>query len=143
MTSPDPVQFDLRRALVHVGRALRLRCPNCGGGPLFRQWVRMRRTCPRCHLVLDRGEADYFIGGYVVNFVTAEFAIAAAALGTAIWTWPDVPWTAIKWGLIGLMIPLPFITYPWSKTLWLALDLIFRPLTLGDLSGHGENPEGS
>lgn len=92
--------------------------------------------------MLDRGEADYFIGGYVINFVTAELAIVAGALGVALLTWPDVPWTGLKWSLIALVIPLPLVTYPWSKTLWLALDLVFRPVTFGDLAGHGENPVG-
>jgi uncharacterized protein (DUF983 family) len=135
----DPVQFDLSRALTHLGRALRLRCPNCGTGGLFRRWIVMRRTCPGCHLILDRGEADYFIGGYVVNFVTAEFIIALGALG-AIWaTWPDVPWGTVKWGLILLMVPAPLVTYPFAKLTWLAIDLILRPPTLSDLEGHGEN----
>lgn len=136
---PDPQQLGMRRALRHVFRALRLRCPNCGGGPLFTRWVRMERACPRCHLVLDRGEPDYFIGGYIVNFVTAEFAIVLGALVAVLAYWPDVPWNAIKWTLLVLMVPLPVLTYPFAKTLWLAIDLVFRPLTWADLAGHGEN----
>jgi len=135
----DPLQFDLSRATRHVVRALRLRCPNCGAGGLFRRWVVMRDTCPRCHLFLDRREADYFIGGYVVNFVAAELVIAAGALVAILVTWPEVPWTALKWWLIALMIPFPIFTYPWSKTLWLGIDLVFRPPTLSDFEGHGEN----
>ncbi len=131
--------FPWARAARHLGRALRLRCPNCGGGGLFRQWILLKRSCPRCHLFLDRGEPDHFLGAYVVNFVTAEFIIAFAALGVGWATWPDVPWTALKWGLIALMIPAPFVTYPWARTFWLAIDLIFRPVTLRDLEGHGEN----
>jgi uncharacterized protein (DUF983 family) len=135
----DPVQFDLARAARHVARALLLRCPNCGGGGLFKRWVHMESTCSRCHLKLDRGEADYFIGGYVINFVTAEFAVAAGALAAILLTWPDVPWNAVKWGLLALMVPLPVLTYPVAKTLWLAIDLVFRPVTWADLAGHGEN----
>jgi uncharacterized protein (DUF983 family) len=140
MARSDPLQLDLRRALTHVGRALRLRCPHCGGGPLFRRWLVVRASCPTCHLVLDRGEPDYFIGGYLVNFVAAELAIALGALGAVLWTWPDVPWNGIKWALLALMVPLPIVTYPWAKTLWLAVDLTLRPVTLADLAGHGENP---
>jgi hypothetical protein len=40
------------------------------------------------------------------------------------------------------MIPFPVFTYPWSKTLWLAIDLHFRPATLADFEGHGENVSG-
>lgn len=99
----------------------------------------MRRTCPRCHLVLDRNEPDYFLGGYVVNFVTAELLIVAGGVAAIFLTWPEVPWDGIKWGLILLMIPAPVAFYPFAKTLWLGLDLIFRPPTLKDLEAHGEN----
>lgn len=140
----DPVQFELRRAMLHLGRALRLRCPNCGGPGLFRRWLWMRRSCSRCHLILDRGEPDYFLGGYVVNFVTAEFTIAFGALLAVLATWPAVPWNAVKWGLLLLMIPAPLVTYPFAKLVWLAIDLTLRPVTWADLEGHGENrPAGS
>lgn len=120
-------------------RALRLRCPNCGSGGLFRRWVQMREACPRCALLLDRGERDYFIGAYTINFIGAEVAIVVVAAVVLLATWPAVPWGAIQWGLVALMIPFPVFTYPFSKTLWLAVDLVFRPLTRGDFAGHGEN----
>lgn len=99
----------------------------------------MRRACPRCHLILDRNEPDYFLGGYVINFVAAELLIAFGALAAVILTWPDVPWNGIMWGLIALMVPAPVVFYPFAKTLWLAVDLFFRPPTWSDLEGHGEN----
>jgi hypothetical protein len=99
----------------------------------------MRDICPRCHLFMDRREPDYFFGGYVVNFVCAELVIATGGLAAILYTWPDVPWGWVKWGLIALMIPFPVFTYPWSKTLWLAIDLVLRPPTFADFEGHGEN----
>lgn len=99
----------------------------------------MRRSCPGCHLILDRGEPDYFLGGYVINFVTAELTIALGAVVAVVVTWPEVPWDGIKWALIALMVPVPILSYPFAKTLWLAVDLLFRPPTLADLEGHGEN----
>lgn len=99
----------------------------------------MRAICPTCRLKLDRGEHDYFIGALVVNFVTAELLIVGAAFLVVVLSWPDVPWTGLKWGLIALMIPLPVFFYPFAKALWLAIDLTFRPVTWNDLEGHGEN----
>ena len=99
----------------------------------------MERTCPRCHLILDRNEPDYFLGSYVINFVTAEFIIALGTLASVLLTWPDVPWTTIKWSLLALMVPVPILFYPFAKTLWLAIDLSLRPPTWSDLAGHGEN----
>ena len=122
-----------------LGRAVLLRCPHCGGGPLFEKWVRMKETCPSCHLILDRGESDYFLGGYTVNFVVSELLIVAGGAAGILLTWPEVPWSLITWSLVLLMLVAPVFFYPFAKTLWLALDLVFRPITLADLAGHGEN----
>lgn len=135
----EPAQFDLSRWGAHLGRALRRRCPNCGGGPLFRRWIVMSTRCPQCHLLTDRGEPDYFLGSYVINFVVAEFTIAFSALGAILWLWPDVDWNLVKWGLMATIIPVPIVFYPWARTLWLAVDLVMRPPTLADLDAHGEN----
>jgi hypothetical protein len=99
----------------------------------------MRPTCPGCSLKLDRGENDYFIGALVVNFVSAELVVVLGGFIVVLATWPDVPWAALKWGLMALMVPVPIFFYPFAKTLWLAVDLTFRPVTWNDLEGHGEN----
>jgi hypothetical protein len=41
--------------------------------------------------------------------------------------WPDVPWKTMPWALAATAIVGPLVTYPYSKSLWLALDLVFRP----------------
>jgi hypothetical protein len=99
----------------------------------------MRASCPRCHLLLDRGEHDYFLGGYTINFVVAELLIVVGGAASIVITWPDVPWTLITWLLVAAMVLAPVLFYPFAKTLWLAVDLVLRPLTLSDLAGHGEN----
>jgi len=33
-----------------IGRALRLRCPNCGAGRVMRSWFTMNRRCAACGL---------------------------------------------------------------------------------------------
>ena len=68
------------------------RCPNCGSGPIFESWLRMRPRCPVCRLRLERGEEGLLLYGGAV-----------------------------------LMVIAPFLFYPFSKTLFLAFDLIFRP----------------
>ena len=135
----DPVQLSFKRAFTLLFRAARLRCPNCGRGRLFSKWVNMKKTCPVCQLILDRGETDYFLGGYTVNFVAAELVIVVGGALSILLTWPEVPWTVVTWALVVLMILAPILFYPFAKTLWLGLDLVIRPLRLGDLEGHGEN----
>ncbi len=135
----DPFALDFPDRLRALARALTRRCPNCGGGPLFRRWLLMEERCPKCRLRLDRGEDDYFLGAFVVNFVAAELLICAGALIGIVATWPDVPWTGLKWTLMALVVPLPALTYPYARTLWLALDLTFRPLSPGDLEEEGDD----
>jgi len=94
----------------------------------------MVSTCPRCGLRLDRGEHDYFLGAFVVNFVTTELVIVVSAFGVAFVTWPEVPWTGLKWGLLALMVPVPILFYPVAKTIWLAVDLTFRPAAEEDFA---------
>lgn len=139
MRSTDLKELDARRASLLLWRGMRRRCPNCGQSGLFRRWVRIRHACPTCHLKLDRGEDDYFIGGFAVNFLAAELVVVVAALAAILLTWPDVPWTALEVGLLLLVVPFPVLTYPFAKTLWLAMDLWLRPVRLADLAGHGEN----
>jgi hypothetical protein len=40
-------------------------------------------------------------------------------------TVPDVPVAAILAVLVPLMILVPVVAYPWSKTIWMAVDHAF------------------
>ena len=122
-----------RRIFLLVGRALRLRCPNCGGGPLFEGWLRPRKRCPSCGLPLERGESGYQVGSYMFNIIAAELIFAAILIGVLVATWPDPPWLALQLGGGALMILAPLAFFPWSKTLFLAIDLVFRPATPDEL----------
>jgi uncharacterized protein (DUF983 family) len=115
-------------------RALRLRCPNCGQGRLFTSWFRMRERCPVCGLRVERGDEGYQVGSYMFNIIAAELLFAALFIGAILLTWPSPPWTLLEYGGIALMILAPFVFFPFSKTLFLAFDLIFRPAAHDELS---------
>jgi uncharacterized protein (DUF983 family) len=123
----------LSRAARLFWRAARLRCPHCGGGPLFTSWFRMRRHCPACGLPLERGEDGYQVGSYMFNIIAAELLFAALFLGLVIATWPAPPWLALQVGGVLVMIVAPFLFFPFSRTLFLAFDLLFRPATREEL----------
>ena len=132
-TSASPPELDLRRALRLFGRALRLRCPNCGGGSLFLSPLRQRPDCPTCGLQLDRGESDYFLGAYLFNLVAMELLFTLALVGTMLLTWPDTPWTLLKYGAAALMVVGAVVCYPFALTCWLAFDVMLRPVDPGEL----------
>jgi len=124
------------------GRALRLRCPNCGRGKVFSSWLRMRARCPVCGLKLERGEEGYQVGSYMFNIVAAELAFAAVFLAIVAATWPTPPWKLLEYGGIVMMVIAPLVFFPFSKTLFLAFDLVFRPATRDELlpaAGNSRN----
>lgn len=130
----------LKRAGVLFRRALGLRCPNCGGGAILEGWLRMRTRCPRCGLPLERGEQGYQVGSYMFAIIAAELVFAAIFLAILVTTWPDPPWDLLLYGGMGLMLAVPFLFFPFSKTLFLAFDLLFRPATAEELTPDPGDP---
>lgn len=123
MATPTSLPTPSRR----IARAFALHCPECGSGGLFRQWLRLQPRCPRCALKTDRGNKDHFVGAYLVNLIIAELLFA---IGLGVWllaVWPDVPWDRIELVAVAAMVLSPLITYPFTRTVWLAADLIFDP----------------
>jgi len=108
-------------------RAVRLRCPRCGGRGVLASWFRLEPACPVCGLETDRGEEDHFLGAVLLNFVAVEMALAAAGTAVIVATAPDVPWTGLTVGGVLLAAAMPAAAYPWSRLLYLAVDLRLRP----------------
>lgn len=50
-----------------LGRAVRLVCPRCGDGRLFRGWFRMHDGCPACGLSFAR-EPGFYLGSIYVTY---------------------------------------------------------------------------
>lgn len=110
-----------------IGRALLLRCPACGERRVRRTYFDFADACPSCALRFDRGEEDYWIGGFMLNFVVGELIAVAFFLGAILATWPAVPWSLVLYGSIVPAALGPALAYPFSRNLWFALDLVFRP----------------
>lgn len=87
----------------------------------------MKERCPSCGLLLERGESDYFLGGYTLNLIAVELLLAVGFVIVIVWTRPNPPWTALQYGGVALSILGAILCYPFAKTTWLAVDLIFRP----------------
>src|SRR5947207_3385064 len=50
-----------------LSRGLRLRCPRCGEGRLFRQLLAMHRSCGHCGFVYERAPG-FFLGSAYLNY---------------------------------------------------------------------------
>jgi uncharacterized protein (DUF983 family) len=107
-----------------VRRALALRCPRCGGAPLFRGWFRMERSCALCGLYFERAQG-YFVGAIYVNYgVTTVIALAGYFL---LWGYTGISTGAqlAIWLPFVALFPLWFFRY--SRSLWLALEHFVNP----------------
>ena len=119
-------------------RALRLRCPHCGGAPIFVTWKSLVPNCPVCGLGLERGEQGYWLGAYFFNLMAVETVFTVWVVGFLWLTLPSPPWGLFQVGTVVLMLVVPFAFFPWSKTLFLAFDLMVRPPSEDDFAAPHE-----
>ena len=133
-----------REALRLFGRALTLRCPHCGGGPVLQHWLKLRVRCGTCGLRLQRGEHDYFVGAMVTLFAMVGVLMLTALAVTLLATAPNVPWDLLQDGLPALALVAIFALFPFAKLAWLAFDLMLRPVNPDELAWHrAEGHEGA
>jgi uncharacterized protein (DUF983 family) len=117
-----------------LGRGLSKRCPACGTGGLYEGWFRMRERCPRCLYRFER-EEGFFLGAYVVNLAITEgllLVLGIIPLIVVLAANPDaslVPMVAIG---LGAAVIGPILFYPFSRTIWVAIELISRPRDEGE-----------
>ena len=117
------------------GRAFALRCPNCGKGPVLQHWLKLRVKCGSCALRLQRGEHDNFTGSMFILFGLVGVAVFAVLTVTMLAT-GETPWDLLENGLPVLAGLLIVFFFPFSKLLWLAFDLMLRPVTPEELEWH-------
>jgi uncharacterized protein (DUF983 family) len=114
-----------RRGRPSTGRVLwwgcTRRCARCGAGGIFRGYFTLLPECPHCGLRFER-EEGYFLGGVVINigFVSALFAVAMVV--TLAFMVPEVPAVPLVAVLGTVMVVSPIVFYPFSKTIWMAVD---------------------
>jgi uncharacterized protein (DUF983 family) len=109
-------------------RALALRCPWCGKGPVLATWFRLRPRCGACGLKLERGsQKDDWIGALAFNLVALELLFVGGFAIVAVRTWPNPPWDLLQWGSVAVLAVGAFVGYPFARLAWLAFDLTFRP----------------
>lgn len=120
----EPVEARAASPLRILWWGLTLRCPRCGAGHLFRRYFHLVDDCPRCGLHFER-EAGYFAGALAVNIICVGglFAIVFIALLAA--TIPEIPVVSILVVVVPIVIVGPIVWYPFSKTLWMAVDRAF------------------
>ena len=111
-------------------RAIRRRCPRCGGKGIFSSWLKLKERCPTCGYRFER-EEGFFTGVYLVNYSLIAVVIVFELFVYVVYA--NAQEGEAGYGpalLIGLATAtvLPLITYPFAKAVWAAIDLATRPL---------------
>jgi uncharacterized protein (DUF983 family) len=116
-----------KRFVVTMRRALGRRCPYCGSPGIFDGYFALRERCPRCGVRFER-EEGYFLGGYALNLIVAEFLGLGLAIFLIFRT--ELRYLPLVWQeviAVALVILFPVALFPFSRTVWIAMDLIFHP----------------
>ncbi len=108
-------------------RALTRRCPYCGSPGIYDGYFALRERCPVCGVRFER-EEGYFLGAYALNLVVAEFLGLGLAIALIFGTdLRDLPLIWQEVIAVALAIAFPVALFPFSRTVWIAMDLIFHP----------------
>ena len=89
----------------------------------------MVERCPRCGVRFER-EEGFFLGAYVINYGIGSAIVAISLVVFAVARNADANASPIPYltaGVVGAVV-VPLVFYPFSKTVWAAIDLFMRPL---------------
>lgn len=107
-------------------RAIRLRCPFCGQGKLFRHPFRMHDHCPNCEAKLER-EPGFYLGSIYFNYgLTALISAIAYPVLLLNKVLPDWQLQAI---ILGFVVVFPLWFFRYARSLWLGFDEFADPRT--------------
>jgi uncharacterized protein (DUF983 family) len=107
-----------------LGRGLRLRCPRCGEGMLFRSWFRMRSQCDWCGLKYER-EPGFFLGSVYINYGLT--AVLTTILYLSLFAADVATPQTLLWCLTAFCLLFPIWFFRYARSLWLALDQYWDP----------------
>ena len=94
---------------------IRLRCPVCEQGQLFKDWFNMNKTCTHCTVRFERYEGEV-VGGMTISIVITAFVFMVGYVASEILTaWPL--WLHLTiWISFSLLFPIFF--YRYSRAWW-------------------------
>jgi uncharacterized protein (DUF983 family) len=123
-----------RSAWQFVGRALRLRCPECGQARIFKPWRQTRSLddwfrplhgCPNCNYLYEPEEGYFLVATWVLNYaIVVIFGFGLAFILEALFA-PSL--LVLIACCVAPMPILSFLLVRHSKALFIAMDHYFDP----------------
>ena len=118
-----------RSLLSLVIRALRLKCPLCGKGRLFKGLLRMPPQCNHCGFRFERSPG-YWLGSIYVNYGLTALVVTGAYF--ALFFSEAVSQTATLWILTAYCVLFPLWFFRFARAIWIAFDVYFDPPQAGE-----------
>jgi uncharacterized protein (DUF983 family) len=130
-----------RGALSVAARTSTLRCPHCGKGWIFSGFNTVNERCAGCGFRFCRSDDNYFSGAMFFGMMIGE-TLAVLGIFGAIWiTYPNVPWTFLQYGGPLILLAVMIAAFPFSRAVWLGVDVLMRPIQPGELAGGSSIPQ--
>lgn len=112
---------------------VRGQCPRCGGENLFQSPFRLYPNCPACGLPIEK-EDGWGLGAIPLNYaITCVFWVLPVAILFMVGVFTLK--AALVTAGIGCLV-IPFLTYRFSKRLWLGIYFAVLPHELDEESGY-------
>ena len=116
--------IEIMRQRILLWRALRLRCPLCGQGRLFRSWWAINKQCECCQADFQR-EPGFYLGSIYYNYgVTTVIVAVAYPLLLFSGTLSN---DALLYSSLAFVLLFPLWFFRYSRSLWLAFDQFWDP----------------
>lgn len=95
----------------------------------------MAERCPTCGFRLDQGDGS-FLGAMALNYGVAGILFISILIMWVARTAPDVPVFPLLMVTLGVVTASILLFFPFSKTVWAAIDLILHRMDRADRKMH-------
>jgi uncharacterized protein (DUF983 family) len=105
-------------------RGLRLLCPKCGQGPIFRGWFAMNDRCPACGRLFNRAPG-YLLGSIYINYGLT--ALLVVAMYFALYFSGTLQGKPLLAAMTAFSVLFPLWFFRYARALWIAFDERWDP----------------
>lgn len=105
-------------------RGLRLVCPACGEGRIFRGRFAMNDRCERCGRKFDRAPG-YLLGSIYVNYGLT--ALLTVAMYFGLYFSGTMQGRPLLWTMTAFCVAFPLWFFRYARALWIAFDERWDP----------------
>jgi len=113
-------EFPTSRA-TFIWRGITHACPRCGNRKTHTKYFSIKKNCEECGLKFEK-EHGYWTGALAINFIITGGLIALGLLIGLVSTAPDIPVIPLMAILLPIAIIVPIVSYPFTHTVWMAID---------------------